>query len=140
MAKAIRTTLDTNVLFYALTTNPKTNIASRVLEDCDFLSVQALNEYANAAVRKRERTLAEVSQDIDALTKAMPYICSVELAHHRSALKIAARYRLSFYDSLMIAVALENDAAVLYSEDMQHGLVVDGTLTITNPFLPTDAQ
>ena len=140
MAKAIRTTLDTNVLFYALTINPKTNIASRVLEDCDFLSVQALNEYANAAVRKRERTLAEVSQDIDALTKAMPYICSVELAHHRSALKIAARYRLSFYDSLMIAVALENDAAVLYSEDMQHGLVIDGTLTITNPFLPTDAQ
>ena len=140
MAKAIRTTLDTNVLFYALTINPKTNIASRVLEDCDFLSVQALNEYANAAVRKRERTLAEVSQDLDALTKAMPYICSVELAHHRSALKIAARYRLSFYDSLMIAVALENDAAVLYSEDMQHGLVVDGTLTITNPFLPTDAQ
>ena len=109
MAKAIRTTLDTNVLFYALTINPKTNIASRVLEDCDFLSVQALNEYANAAVRKRERTLAEVSQDIDALTKAMPYICSVELAHHRSALKIAARYRLSFYDSLMIAVALENE-------------------------------
>ena len=26
--------------------------------------------------------------------------------------------------------------SILYSEDMQHGLVVEGRLTIVNPFVP----
>jgi predicted nucleic acid-binding protein len=39
----------------------------------------------------------------------------------------------------MIAVALENGATTLFSEDMHHGLVIDGKLTITNPFLSAES-
>ena len=49
-------------------------------------------------------------------------------------LKIKDKYKLQFYDSLIIATALENNCSVLYSEDMQHGFEIENTLTIINPF------
>ena len=54
---------------------------------------------------------------------------------HLSALTIKEHYQFSFYDSLIIASALELDYVVLYSEDMQHGQIIDEQLKITNPFL-----
>lgn len=56
-----------------------------------------------------------------------------------AALRIAERYQLQFYDALMSAVALENGATTLFSEDMQHGLIIDEVLTIANPFLAPEA-
>jgi predicted nucleic acid-binding protein len=50
------------------------------------------------------------------------------------ALDIAARYGFSHYDSLIIAATLESDCMTLYSEDLQHGQVIDQRLTIINPF------
>jgi len=36
---------------------------------------------------------------------------------------------------LIVAAALLADCDTLYSEDMQHGQVFDGRLTIINPFI-----
>ena len=52
---------------------------------------------------------------------------------YRSGLRIQARYGFSFYDSLMVAAALEAGCTILYSEDMQDGQRIEG-LTIRNPF------
>ena len=41
----------------------------------------------------------------------------------------------SFYDALIVAAALETQCDVLFSEDMQHNLIVDNSLKIVNPFL-----
>ncbi len=127
-------TLDTNVAIYALTDSLKTSAATDVMRRCAFLSVQVLNEYANVAVRKRQRPWREVAEDLDDLTQAVPRILPIDGHAHRGAVRIAARYQLSFYDSLMLAVALSGDARTFYSEDMQHGLVVDGVLEIVDPF------
>jgi len=43
------------------------------------------------------------------------------------------RYRFSFYDSLIVAAALDAGCKTLYSEDLQQGQRIDG-LTIQNPF------
>lgn len=48
---------------------------------------------------------------------------------------IKSRYEYSFYDSLIIAAALELGCRTLYSEDMHHGHQIEG-LTIENPFRP----
>jgi len=50
------------------------------------------------------------------------------------ALKVAERDGVAFYDALIIAAALEAECATLLSEDMQHSRVIDGRLTILNPF------
>jgi predicted nucleic acid-binding protein len=44
------------------------------------------------------------------------------------------QYKLSYWDSLIIASALASSAPILYSEDMHDGLIVDQRLTIINPF------
>ena len=77
-------------------------------------------------------------KDMRALREAVPEVMPIEYGCHRDALRIAVRYKLSFYDSLMIAVALANGATILYSEDMQHGMIIDDSLTIINPFLNAD--
>jgi predicted nucleic acid-binding protein len=51
------------------------------------------------------------------------------------ALKVFEKYGYSIFDSLIIAAALELGCNTLYTEDMQHGQVIEGTLKITNPFL-----
>jgi predicted nucleic acid-binding protein len=44
------------------------------------------------------------------------------------------RYRLAWFDALQVAGALNANCTVLCSEDMHHGLKIDGRLTIRNPF------
>ena len=50
------------------------------------------------------------------------------------ASELRSRYKLSYFDSIIVAAALNSGSNILYSEDMQHGLVVEGQLTIINPF------
>jgi predicted nucleic acid-binding protein len=51
------------------------------------------------------------------------------------AVRLMGLYSLQFYDALIIATALEHGCHTLITEDMQHGLVVEGRLTINNPFV-----
>ena len=45
------------------------------------------------------------------------------------------RYHYSYYDSLILASAVESRCTIIYSEDMQHGQVIEKELKIVNPFL-----
>jgi predicted nucleic acid-binding protein len=51
------------------------------------------------------------------------------------ACNIAERYNFSFYDSVIIAAAIECGCTVLYSEDLKDRQTIDGKITIINPFL-----
>lgn len=41
----------------------------------------------------------------------------------------------AFHDALMLAAALSAGSTIVYTEDMHHGRVVEGRLTVVNPFL-----
>jgi predicted nucleic acid-binding protein len=56
---------------------------------------------------------------------------SLELFH--AALTIQSRYRLSWYDSIIVGAAIESGCSTLYSEDMQHGAKF-GAMQVQNPF------
>jgi predicted nucleic acid-binding protein len=53
----------------------------------------------------------------------------------REAVRLAARYQLSHWDSLIVAAALLAECETLYSEDLQHRQVFDDRLTVINPFV-----
>ncbi len=53
---------------------------------------------------------------------------------HDAALRMAGQHGFHIYDALIVAAALEADCAMLYTEDLQSGQVIDGRLTIHNPF------
>ena len=52
----------------------------------------------------------------------------------REAIALGERFQFSHWDSLIVATALEAGCDTLYSEDMQHGQLIDNRLTVINPF------
>ena len=97
------------------------------------LSVQVLQEYYAVMTRKLvpPRPHEEVREDVLALTAWRPTV--VEPALLERAWDIEDRFRLSWWDALIVAAALTSRCRYLLSEDFQDGLVIDG-LTIVNPF------
>lgn len=58
----------------------------------------------------------------------------IQISTLQQAHKIKLKYGFSYWDSLIVASALETNCEQLYSEDMQHKQVIEGRLTILNPF------
>jgi predicted nucleic acid-binding protein len=97
------------------------------------VSVQVLNEIANVLLKKyhfKEDAVRETLEAISGITTLIPMTQNITI----EALLIKKRYNVSWYDALIVAAALHNNCTVLLSEDMQHGLLIDGKLTIYNPF------
>lgn len=133
-------TLDTNVAIYTLSpATGKAQRAAEVMAGANFVSVQLLNEFAHVARRKFRFDWAELVVKLTNVRELVGTVLPVDTSAHDDAIRLASRYMLSFYDSLMLSVALTGGARIFYSEDMQHGLVIDQTLTIVNPFLPDPA-
>ncbi len=132
---APREFLDTNVLVYAFCDDPRSARAEVLLAKGCASSVQALNEFANVARRKLAMEWREVRDALDAIRALLSGVAPLDLQTHLAGLEIAERHRLSVYDAMMIAAALHLRCATFWSEDLQDGLVVEGCLTIRNPFI-----
>jgi predicted nucleic acid-binding protein len=126
---------DTCVLIYALIEQDhRTVTAERLIIAGGEISAQVLNELASAGRQKFKLRYDEIAS----LSRAAVELCGtphpLTLKTHEGALAIAQRYGFHFYDSLIVASALDSGCATLYSEDMQHGQKI-GSLTIVNPFV-----
>lgn len=98
------------------------------------ISFQVVQECLNTVLRKAEIPLSTDDTRAyleDVLSPLFQVPASIRL--YERALDIQARYRYSFYDSLIIAAALEAGCTRLYSEDLHNGQQIEG-LTIENPF------
>jgi predicted nucleic acid-binding protein len=126
--------LDTNVLVYAFTTDPRAAAAQALLEQGCVIGVQGLNEFANVARRKLGMTWEEVRGALSAIRVLCPSIVPLDIETHADALRVAERYGFAIFDALMIASAIRADCNTLWSEDMQHGQIIDERLRIANPF------
>jgi predicted nucleic acid-binding protein len=129
------TFFDTSVLFYLLSNDVrKADRVEALLAHRGIISVQVLNEFTAVALRKVGLPL----RDIKGILETVRAVCTVEpltATTHDRGMEICERYKFSFYDSVIVAAALIVGAKVLYSEDLQHGQVIDRQLRIVNPFL-----
>ena len=135
-----RAFLDTNILLYSISTAPdealKRHRSAGILDEGScVLSVQVLQEFFVQATRpsKPRRLTHEHAKelmeswlrfDVLNLTPALIF----------SALDLKARYRLSYWDSAIVAAAQAMQCDKLYTEDMSHGMRIDG-MEIVNPFV-----
>jgi predicted nucleic acid-binding protein len=128
--------LDTNVLICAtLQADPRSEVARSLLARRGTVSVQVLNEFANVASRKMRRPWPEIGRALAAIRMLCAPPLALTVGIHEAGLAIAARTGYRFYDALIIAAALEARCETLFSEDLQDGQVIDGRLTIRNPFV-----
>ena len=134
--------LDTNIFVYTFDTKApaKAKRAARLIRQAadtgeGVVSYQVVQEFFNVAFRRFSRPMN--------VSEAEQYLVTVFrplLAVHSSptlyveALRVSGKYRLSWYDSLIVAAALQAQCGMLYSEDLQHGQELEG-LRIENPFV-----
>src|SRR5258707_8039735 len=128
--------LDSNVLVYAFTDDPRTATARTLLARGCTISVQGLNEFVNVARRKLGHSWDEIRAALAVIRDLCPIVVPIDLDTHEAALRLAERYGFAMFDALMLATASRAGCTILWSEDMQDGMLVDGTLRIANPFLP----
>lgn len=133
--------LDTNVLVYTFDPSAPEKqawatalVRDAVVDGLGIISFQVIQEWLNLALRKFARPLS-TSDAHRYLEEVLQPLCEVypsaDLYH--SALDLQQRWRYSFYDSLILAAALQAQCHTLYSEDLQAGQQI-GELTIVDPF------
>lgn len=133
--------LDTNIFVYAFDPGDerKNRIALALIETAvqsqrGVVSYQVVQEFLNVAIRKFDPafTLGEAQAYLSSVLRPMLRIQS-SFALFSEAIDLYFRYHSSWYDSLILAGAIQADCSIVYSEDMQHGLKI-GTLRVENPF------
>jgi predicted nucleic acid-binding protein len=134
--------LDSNILVYSFDSRDlaKQQRAQQLVNQALFnqtgiISYQVTQEVLNTARRKFEKTLTIEDCQLF-LTQVLMPICQVYpcIELYQKALNIHEQLKFSFYDSLVIAAALQAKCQTLYTEDLRHGQIIDSTLHIINPF------
>jgi predicted nucleic acid-binding protein len=133
--------IDSNVFVYLFdeTNERKREIADGIVKSAlqansASISFQVVQEVLNVVTRRLPTPMTAedagrfLEQVLGPLWRGSP-----SLALYRRALDLQARYRYGFYDSLIIAAALDAGCTRLYSEDLQDGQRIKG-LTVENPF------
>ena len=128
--------IDTNVLIYAYSED-EPDKRQRVI-DCVrsaevWISTQVLNETINVLKRKFSLSYSQIREAVQELSEGFPIVL-VSVNTIEMALNLAERYQYSYFDSLILASALEAGCQILYSEDLQDGQRIENQLMIVNPF------
>jgi predicted nucleic acid-binding protein len=125
---------DTNVIIYSASADAvKAAKAAQLIAGGGAISVQVLNEIANVARRKMQKPWVEIHEFLATL-RGLLTVHPLTLEVHETGLALAERYGLSTFDAMIAASALHAGCDTLWSEDMQHGMVLEEGLRIVNPF------
>jgi predicted nucleic acid-binding protein len=134
--------LDTNIFVYSFDPDSpgKSQRARELIRQAvdtrrGIVSYQVVQEFFNVAFRKFAQPIkfADAEQFLTTVFRPLLAIHSSQ-ALFIEAMQLREKYRLPWYDSLVLASALEGECSALYSEDFQHGQKFEA-LRIANPFL-----
>ncbi|WP_298607745.1 PIN domain-containing protein [uncultured Thiothrix sp.] len=130
--------LDTKIWLYSLIKSDegKYQRAIDVItgEEGIYSSVQVANEISINLIRKAGKDQTYIQNFLSEFMASYPVLAQ-EKEDLLTAAGLRLEYSLSYWDSLIVAVALRAGCKILYSEDMQHYLKIRGDLLIINPFL-----
>jgi predicted nucleic acid-binding protein len=134
--------LDTNIFAYTFDSRSpvKAKKASRLIRHAaetgeGIISYQVVQEFFNVAFRRfpQPMSIAEAEQYLITVLRPLLAVQSSP-ALYFEALRIAERYKTPWYDSLIVAAAVEGQCEKLHSEDFQHGQIIEG-VRVENPFV-----
>ncbi|MCT7963742.1 PIN domain-containing protein [Laspinema sp. D1] len=130
--------LDTNIWVYLWGQGPsdKSAKAQEIVNDnfaSIIISTQILGELYNVLTKKKLKPKDEAKQIIQEMVTNFT-IVEIDALKVMAALDINLNYGYSYWDSLVIATALQHDCDSLYSEDMQANQLIEQKTRIINPF------
>ena len=129
-----RTFIDSNVILYLYADDDRRKEIVKSLINPDYtISTQVVNENVNVCLRKlkltKEEAFAHGRNLLNSLSVVQIYPSTIT-----AAFSLSIKYGFGYWDSLIVSSALENDCEILFTEDMQDGLLVENKLKIKNPF------
>lgn len=133
--------LDTNVLVYScdLSEPQKKSRSRQILVGLQThqqggLSIQSVSEFFNVVSRGKipEITLAEAEIQADYFLRSFP-VYPIMPNIVREAARAVRNYSMSYYDAQIWACAHLHQIPTIFSEDFQHGQVLEG-VRFVNPF------
>jgi len=141
----VKAFIDTNIYIYALAESQdqkdesKRSIALSVFEtliqsQTIVTSTQVLNEFHSNLVKKFKLDDVAVFNIVEQNILPISLIAPIGFQTYQLVFNLRLQYSVSFWDSLIVASALENNCTTLYSEDMQHQQKIENQLLIINPF------
>ena len=127
--------IDTNIFLYAFCTKDlqKQTRAKQIVLDDATISVQVINESSSNLIKKLKFDEEKIEWFVESVYRRYE-ITGFSKKLFLLGVMIRKKYQYSYYDSLIISAALLSKCSILYSEDMQHGQLIENTLTIINPF------
>jgi predicted nucleic acid-binding protein len=134
--------LDTNVLIYSFDGNhpAKAQRAVDLIRDAlatnkGVISYQVVQEFFNFALRRAARpmTMPDAERYLDQVLWPLLAIHSSQFLY-AEALHLHSRFQLAWYDSLIVAAAMQANCDILYSEDLHDGQRF-GKMQVKNPFV-----
>jgi predicted nucleic acid-binding protein len=131
-----RVFIDSNICVYWFdkSDRKKQDKSFDLLKDKPYISSQVIIETYLACSRKLRLPTSICDENTLILCEAT-HVVPIDGVIFSTALKIKSKYQFSFLDAIIVAAALEAECTTLYSEDIQHGQVIEGKLTVINPFL-----
>jgi predicted nucleic acid-binding protein len=133
--------LDTNIFIYAHDRNePRKQaiahdlIRASIDESVGVISYQVVHEYFNVVLTKVPHKLphSDAKLYMETVFRRMFFVPS-SLGLVAEGIRVQERFKLSWYDSLIVAAAEHAGCSALYSEDLQHGQQF-GMVTVKDPF------
>lgn len=127
--------LDTNILLYAFSSKEmhKHNISKELVLSDAVISTQVINEVSVNLLKKFKMSEDDIEKFIQSSYKRYEF-APIDKETFLTASLVRKKYLLSYFDSIIVASALVANCNILYSEDMQHKLIIDSRLKIINPF------
>jgi predicted nucleic acid-binding protein len=133
---SVKLFVDSNVFLYAFCDkelSKQLTAKSIILNGSSTISVQVINEVSNNLLKKFHFRENEVSCFVENCYERYSVVNLTQYTFI-TASKLRNDHYFSYYDSIIVASALESQCQVIYSEDMQHGKVIENSLKILNPF------
>ncbi|WP_409021346.1 PIN domain-containing protein [Dyadobacter sp. CY261] len=128
--------LDTNVLVYLYdaSQHEKRHLSEIILSSNPVISTQVVSEFINVTKRNLKLPKKDLLHKCNQVFSRCE-IVSVDQKMLDNALYLVKKYDFQIFDSIIISSTLAAGCRTLYSEDFQHNQVIEGKLTIINPFL-----
>jgi predicted nucleic acid-binding protein len=90
-------------------------------------------EFSNIARRKMGMDWEDITLALLELRKNFKVLTTTDTTIIMAS-RLADRYQLSWFDSLIVSACLEAKATMLYSEDLNNSQVYENQMTVINPF------
>lgn len=136
-----RVFLDTNIFIYSFDASSPTKQATarKLIQDhlrnrTGVISFQVVQEFFNVACKRFPAFVASPDAELYFTGVLRPLLTIHSSAGlYSEALRIQQRYKISWYDSIILAAASEANCSVICTEDLQDGAKLNGIL-VKNPF------